>query len=40
MGGAIALLCVASHNKGKVERFNRIVDSFLSEIALEKSRIH
>ena len=29
-------LCEASHKKGKVERFNRVVDAFLSEAALEK----
>jgi hypothetical protein len=30
------VLCEASHNTGKVERFNRVVDAFLSESALEK----
>jgi hypothetical protein len=29
-------ICKALHITGKVERFNRVVDSFLSEVALEK----
>lgn len=32
------MLCEALHNTGKVERFNRVVDSFLQEAALEKPK--
>ena len=30
------MLCEALHKKGKVERFNRVVDSFLAEVRLDK----
>lgn len=32
------MLCKALHKKGKVERFNRLVDSFLDEVVLEKPK--
>ncbi|MEW5784048.1 MAG: Mu transposase C-terminal domain-containing protein [Bacillota bacterium] len=32
------VLCEASHNTGKPERFNRVVDAFLSEASLEKPK--
>jgi hypothetical protein len=31
-------LCESSHNKGKIERFNRTVDSFLDEAALKNCK--